>query len=84
VHAQFQLGQALFQLGEIDRAIECFRRVIELEPKFNPLAYKTLAAIYVKKQDVVQAAQSLESYLSRFPDAADAEKVRQILEKLRR
>jgi tetratricopeptide (TPR) repeat protein len=84
IHAQFELGQASFQLGEAGRAIECFQRVIELDPAFNPLAYKTLAAIYVKQQDGQRAAQALESYLVHFPDAADAEKVRQILGKLKR
>jgi tetratricopeptide (TPR) repeat protein len=84
IHAQFQLGQAAFYLGDHERALVCFRRVIELEPKFAPLAYKTLAAIYVKKQDAQQAAQALESYLLQFPDAPDAEKVKQILEKLKR
>jgi tetratricopeptide (TPR) repeat protein len=84
VNAQFQLGQAAFKLGDHDRAIKCFEQVIALDPKFNPLAYKTLASIYVTRQNPQAAARALESYLAQFPDAADAEKVKQILTKLGR
>jgi tetratricopeptide (TPR) repeat protein len=84
VNAQFQLGQAAFKLGDHDRAIKCFEQVIALDPKFNPLAYKTLASIHVTKKDPQAAARALESYLAQFPDAADAEKVKQILTKLGR
>jgi tetratricopeptide (TPR) repeat protein len=84
VNAQFQLGQAAFKLGDHDRAIKCFEQVIALDPKFNPLAYKTLASIYVTRQDVQEARRALESYLAQFPDAADAEKVKQILTRLGR
>jgi len=84
VNAQFQLGQAAFKLGDHDRAIKCFEQVIALDPKFNPLAYKTLASIHVAKKDPQAAARALESYLAQFPDAADAEKVKQILTKLGR
>ena len=84
VNAQFQLGQAAFKLGDHDRAIKCFDQVIALDPKFNPLAYKTLASIYVTRQNPQAAALALESYLVQFPDAADAEKVKQILTKLGR
>lgn len=84
VNAQFQLGQAAFKLGDHGRALKCFEQVIALDPKFNPMAYKTLASIYVTKQDPQAAARALESYLAQFPDAADAEKVKQILAKLGR
>ncbi|MDA2938373.1 tetratricopeptide repeat protein [Acidobacteria bacterium AH-259-A15] len=83
VNAQFQLGHASFKLGEKERALDCFQRVIELDPTFHPLAYKTLASLYVGRQDTAGAAQALEAYLTHFPDAADAPKVRQILAKLR-
>jgi len=38
----------------------------------------------VAKKDPQAAALALESYLAQFPDAADAEKVKQILTKLGR
>jgi len=84
VNAQFQLGQAAFKLGDHDRALKCFEQVIALNPKFSPLAYKTLASIYVNRQDPQRAARALESYLIHFPDAPDAEKVKQILARLGR
>ena len=84
INAQFQLGQATFQLGDKDRALECFQRVVELDPKFNPMVYKLLSSIHVNRQDVVGAVDSLESYLTHFPDAADRDKVEQILVKLKR
>ena len=83
MNAQLQLGHALFQLGDNERALFCFQRVIELDPGFHPLAYKTIASIYVSKQDAAGAADALEAYLEHFPDAEDADKVRQILAKLR-
>jgi Tfp pilus assembly protein PilF len=84
VNAQFQLGVASFKVGDQERARACFEQVVALEPKFNPLAYKTLASIYVAGQDSQKAAWALESYLVHFPDAGDSEKVKQILAKLRR
>lgn len=84
VNAQFQLGQAAFKLGDHQRALKCFEQVVALDPKFNPIAYKTLASIYVTRQDPQGAARALQSYLVHFPDAADAEKVKQILTRLGR
>jgi len=84
INAQFQLGQAAFKLGRHDRALKCFEQVTGLDPKFSPLAYKTLASIYVSRKDTQGAARALESYLAHFPDAADAEKVKQILTRLGR
>ena len=84
VNAQFQLGQAAFKLGDHERALKCFEQVVVLDPKFNPIVYKTLASIYVARQDAQGAARALQSYLAQFPDAADAEKVKQILARLGR
>jgi tetratricopeptide (TPR) repeat protein len=84
INAQFQLGRAAFKLGDHDRAAPCFEQVVALDPKFNPMTYKTLASIYVNRQDPQGAARALESYLVHFPDAADAEKVKHILVKLSR
>jgi len=83
VSAQFQLGEALFKLGQADRALECLQKSVELEPRFNPLAYKIISSIYVGRQDAAGAAGALEAYLQHFPDAADREKVEQILRKLK-
>ncbi len=82
VNGLFQLGMASFKLGAQERAQQCFERVAELEPKFNPLVYKTLASIYVSRQNPRGAARALQTYLAQFPDAPDAEKVKQILVKL--
>ena len=83
VHALFQLGVSAFKLGDHGRASLCLEKVIALEPTFNPLAFKMLASIYVSRQDRQRAAGALEAYLEYFPGAADADKVRQILAKLR-
>ena len=84
VNALFQLGVASFKLGVHKRAAECFERVAELEPKFNPLVYKSLASIHVASGNPRGASRALEAYLAQFPNAADAEKVKQILGKLAR
>lgn len=83
INAQFQLGQALFNLGDIARALSCFQRVVELDPKFNPMAYKYMSSIYVKRFNSEGAANSLKAYLAHFPDAPDRDKVEQILNKLK-
>jgi len=83
VNAQLQLGHALFQQGDYDRALFCLERVVELDPGFHPLPYKTMASIYVSQQNAEGAADALEAYLEHFPDAEDADKVREILTKLR-
>jgi tetratricopeptide (TPR) repeat protein len=82
VNAQFQLGHALFNLGDIARALSCFEQVVELDPKFNPMVYKYMSSIYIKRLNQAGAARSLESYLEQFPDAPDRDKVEQILKKL--
>ena len=82
VNALFQLGMASFKLGVHERAVACFERVAELEPKFNPMVYKTLASIHVSRRNPQAAARALETYLAQFPNAPDADKVKQILVKL--
>jgi tetratricopeptide (TPR) repeat protein len=84
INAQYQLGFALFSLGETERAAACFARVVELDPRFNPMAYKYLSSIRIKKGDAAGAADALESYLKNFPDAPDRDRVKQILSKLGR
>jgi len=82
VNAQFQLGFALFNLGEMDRSLTCFQRVVDLNPAFNPMAYKYISSIYVKKNNAAGAGKALRSYLAQFPDAPDRDRVEQILKKL--
>lgn len=82
INAQFQLGLALFNLGDNDRALGCLQRVVELDPKFNPMAYKYLSSIYIKKADPEGASRALTLYLTSFPDAPDRDRVVQILKKL--
>ncbi|MFB3904502.1 MAG: tetratricopeptide repeat protein [Acidobacteriota bacterium] len=82
INAQYQLGFALFNLGENDRALGCFTQVVEVNPSFNPMTYKYMSSIYIKKGDAAGAARALESYLAQFPDAADRDRVQQILKKL--
>jgi tetratricopeptide (TPR) repeat protein len=84
VNAQFQLGHALFNLGDIARALTCFEQVVEMDPKFNPMVYKYMSSIHIKRLNQAGAARSLESYLTQFPDAPDRDKVEQILKKLGR
>ena len=82
INAQYQLGFALFSLGENDRASDCFMQVLDVSPSSNPMIYKYLSSIRIKKGDADGAARALESYLAQFPDAPDRDKVQQILKKL--
>lgn len=82
VSARYQLAFSLFSLGENDRASDCFTQVLDTNPSFNPMIYKYLSSIRIKKGDADGAARALESYLTQFPDAQDRDKVEQILKKL--
>jgi len=82
INGQYQLGFALFNLGENDRALSCFTQVLEMNPSFNPMTYKYVSSIRVKKGDPDGAARALEGYLSQFPEATDRDRVQQILKKL--
>jgi len=82
INGQYQLGFALFSLGDNDGALSCFIKVLDMNPSFNPMTYKYVSSIRVKKGDSDGAARALESYLSQFPDAPDRDRVQQILKKL--
>ncbi len=66
------------------RALNCFTQVLDMNPSFNPMAYKYISSIRVKKGDTDGAARALEGYLAQFPDAPDRDRVQQILKKLGR
>jgi tetratricopeptide (TPR) repeat protein len=82
INALYQLGFALFNLGQNDRALDCFGKVVQMTPSFNPMAYKYMSSICVKKGDPEGAARALEAYLAQYPDASDRDRVERILKKL--
>ena len=42
------IGQAYFQLGQYDKALEAFKRIPELEPD-NAFGYVNIASVYTQQ-----------------------------------
>src|SRR5205823_7524054 len=67
--AQFALGRALHEMGDIFHAITAYERAVELRPSlFQGL--KALATLYEQKGFRKKAAEALERALSHAPDVA--------------
>jgi len=69
--AYTNLGTALSNNREIDKAIPLFLKAIELRPNFAD-AHNNLGVAYLKKQDFENAAKHLNLTLQLKPDFADA------------
>lgn len=77
---------AYSRTGQLDEAIRCYRRALQLEPMLSGAHYG-LAFLLLKKGDAVEAAQHLEAFLAAPPKGAEAERwirhARTTLEQLR-
>lgn len=67
----FQLGYALSETGEDQRAIAAFRRVLEIDPEIRP-ARLNLAHLLIRSQQPAEAIPLLEQCLREQPDDAKA------------
>ena len=68
--------------GSLDQAIELLLQCVKVDRRYA-LCYRALGIAYAKAKDSPKAAQYYEQYLRVAPDAADAPKVRQLLENYR-
>ena len=83
----FNLGSALYQLGEFDEAEEHLLSAIEKSNKSVAAYFLQLHNVYIKMPEPLDALKILEEYLKLFPDdpnhAAMTERVKQMRQRLR-
>ena len=77
---------AFSKTSQMDDAIRCYRRALELDPKLSGAHYG-LAFLLLKRGDAVGAERHLEAFLGQPPAGAEAERwvrhAKQTLEVLR-
>lgn len=82
--AQFNLGAALLESGDLDEAEAALRRACQLEGDKMPGAQLLLGQIYFRKKDYPKAIEAFEAYLRGLPNAPNATQVKEAVQKLRR
>jgi serine/threonine protein kinase len=68
-HSVRNLGNGYHALGELDQAIACFRKAIELNPHFG---YSHLGTVLAEKGLYEEAIAAYEQAIERRPDVANA------------
>lgn len=81
--ANFNLGSALLQTGNLDEAEKMLRRAYEIKGAAMAGAQLQLGMVYHQKKDYPKAIEAFESYLRDLPDAPNAAQVRGAIEKLK-
>jgi predicted Zn-dependent protease len=75
---QAQRGDGSARNESTLRAIECYRRAMEFDPRYaDPI--RQLALLYYQQGDLVQARAGFERYLALDGDAPDARRIREYL-----
>jgi tetratricopeptide (TPR) repeat protein len=64
---------AFSRLGQLEEAIRCYRRALELDPGLGGAHYG-LAFLLLKRGDNDAAAEHLQAFLARPPQSSDAER----------
>jgi Flp pilus assembly protein TadD len=81
--AQFNLGAALLESGNLDEAETALRRAYRIDGARIPGAQLQLGQLYFRKKDYPKAIEAFEAYLRDLPNAPNAAQVKQAVEKLR-
>ena len=77
------LGQALANLGLFADAEKELQASLALDKVQMKEAHRILAIIYTDRGEKKKAAEHLEAYLASTPDAADADKLKEMIRQLR-
>ncbi len=83
MNTHLYLAIAQMEEGSKKEAEESFRKASELGGKKGAVARLHLAALYDKEGEYDKAAQELESYLKEVPEAANREKIKEAIKRLR-
>jgi tetratricopeptide (TPR) repeat protein len=78
----YQLGLSYYKLGRLDLAEKSLERSIANSKDTLPDAYLVLYNVYMASKRPLQALETLQTYLDRFPSAKDREHVRSTADKL--
>lgn len=81
--AQFNLGAALIQTGNLDQAETALLRAYKSEGSKMAGAQLLLGQLYFQKKDYSKAIEAFETYLKDLPSAPNAAQVKEAVEKLR-
>lgn len=74
VHVFADLGTAYYNLAENEKAFQCYKQAIEIDPKYYP-AYYNIACLYATQKDTINAMKFLEEALiNGFSDFEHIEK----------
>jgi beta-barrel assembly-enhancing protease len=75
---QSQRGDGSARTENTQRAIERYRRAVELDPRYAE-PFRQLALLYYQRGDLAQARAAFERYLAAAGDAPDARRIREYL-----
>ena len=81
--AQFNLGVALMESGNLDEAETALRRAYQIEGSRMPGAQLQLGQLYFRRKDYSRAIEAFELYLRDLPNAPNAAQVKEAVDKLR-
>ncbi len=84
VNGNFLLGVCLKQLGNYAESVEHLKKAVKLSPSPQPEIHWQLSLIYTNNlKKYGDAAQELELFLRARPDYEEAEKVKELIRKLK-
>ncbi len=82
-HKNVEVGRFYLKKGRYDAAISRFQEALRYQPD-NPEAFLYLGEAYEKKGDPARAVRNYREYLRLLPEAKNARKIRERIEKLSR
>jgi tetratricopeptide (TPR) repeat protein len=81
VEAIINLGYFAIQSGQLDKAIERFNQVLEIEPD-NAEAYLYLTDVYLQQDEVAKGIETLKKYKSKIDDPLVKQQVDQYIDEI--
>jgi len=79
--AQYNLGMLSVRSGQFDKAVERFKKVLEINPKRTQLYYY-LGQIYLQKGDTLNALASYKSFMKKSDDYESVSQVGKMIKEL--
>lgn len=71
-------GARALKGGQYDKAVELFRGCVQVDKNYDR-CYRAMGIVYARKGDPAKAARYYRKYLQLSPNAADADRVRELL-----